>query len=96
MEECLELLSSEQECPTDEIFAHQVRLHLIAANTIQATSNETGSDTWDAPRASLPFYLKALRSQLVSAKGSLSVEAQNNSKTLVSQSKKCSILILTR
>jgi len=72
------------------------RLHLITANAIQATSNEAGSDRWDAPRASLPFYLKALRSQLVSAKADLSIEARNNRETLFCQTKKHNVLILTR
>lgn len=68
MDECLKLLLENKECPSDESFAQQVRLHLILRefeNTKVAT----------VPSA---FYLKAFKSKLDQVKTSLSAQLQQD------------------
>lgn len=78
MDECLQVLSSVHESPTDEMFVHQVRLQLIAEKVTQTSSINTESDQSKAEMAQLPFYLNAFRSQLEDVKGNISPEAGRN------------------
>ncbi|KAE9376342.1 hypothetical protein N431DRAFT_289530, partial [Stipitochalara longipes BDJ] len=76
MDDCLLKLISESECSTDEIFAHQVQLQLIVHKVSELSNAQ--SDTSQAPKTPLPFYLKAFRSQLLEVQRSLSPEAECN------------------
>ncbi len=82
MDECSRIISLEQESPTDEMFAHQVRLLLIAEKVAQTSSSSTKFSQPDAPKAHLPFYLNAFRSQLVDVKRKLSPAAEHNREAL--------------
>jgi hypothetical protein len=78
MDECLRVLSSQHEAPTDEMFAHQVRLQLIAKKVVQTSSNYIEFDKSETHKAPLPFYLKAFQSQLADIKLSVSPVAEQN------------------
>jgi hypothetical protein len=71
----LSAVADSRETSTDEIFAHQVRLQLIAHKITEL------ADTSEGPRAALPFYLKAFRSQVLEMQQSLSTEAFHNGKS---------------
>lgn len=85
MDECLQVLSSVNESPTDEMFTHQIRLQLIVEKVIQSSSIDTLPDQSRSQNAHLPFYLMAFRSQLADIKRSLSSEAQINREMLLHQ-----------
>lgn len=80
MEEGLRAISSNKECPTDEAFALQIRLQLLAQRTLhlreQQESNYPNYITAPPPCF---FYLNALRGQLQELKASISskLESQN-------------------
>jgi hypothetical protein len=76
MDECLSAVLNTQESHTDEMFAHQVRLQLIAQRVAES------SDASEGPRAPLPFYLNTFRSQMKEVQQSLSPEAKCNGKSL--------------
>ncbi|XDG07269.1 hypothetical protein ABKA04_006884 [Annulohypoxylon sp. FPYF3050] len=81
MEEGLRAISSNKECPTDEGFALQIRLQLLAQRTLhlreQQESNYPNYTTAPPPCF---FYLNALRGQLQELKASISpkLESQKN------------------
>lgn len=83
MEEGLRAISSNKECPTDEAFALQIRLQLLAQRTLhlreQQESNYPNYITAPPPCF---FYLNALRGQLQELKASISskLESQSESK----------------
>jgi len=80
MDECLLALLTNTECSTDEIFAHQVQLQFIVHKISELSDAKT--DSLDAEKAPLPFYLKAFRSQLLEFQRSLSPEAERNRNAL--------------
>jgi hypothetical protein len=76
MDECLAALLNERECLADEIFAHQVQLQMIV-HKVAKLSNEY-TESFETPKATLPIYLKAFRSQLLGVQQSFSPEAAQN------------------
>lgn len=85
MDECLQILSTKQEAPTDKMLAQQIRLQLLAEKVAQTASKNTVFEHSEAPKAHLPFYLRALRSQLVDIKRMVSPEVERNRKDLLYQ-----------
>ena len=69
MEECLEVLSQNRECPYDEMFAHQVRLQRTAGEL------ENARGTLTVPSA---FYLSALRLKVDELKANISPQLQQD------------------
>jgi hypothetical protein len=80
MDECLRVLSNEHEAPTDEMFAHQVRLQLIADRVVQTTSSYTEDGQSEVHKATLAFYLKTFQSQLIDVRNGISSNADHNRK----------------
>lgn len=76
MEESLQILSTNPECPTDPILVQQVRLQLLAEKITQASlqNKETGNK---APPA---LYLKSLQAQLHELRDVIPSNLQSNSK----------------
>lgn len=68
MEEALRLITTNNSCASDELFASQVRLQLLKqrAEDIRRQDEAEYLSTGSTPLASAPrlFYLKALRRQL--------------------------------
>ena len=73
MDECLQILDERQECATDEILVHQVRLQLI----VERVTLDTLTDK--PVRAPLSFYLQALHPQFQEAKDRLPPQSQRTS-----------------
>ncbi|KAI0385678.1 putative C6 transcription factor [Hypomontagnella monticulosa] len=73
MEEGLQAISLNEDCPTDQTFAFQVRLQLLAERSVHAREQQEASNS-NPNKASLPafLYLNALRAQLQELRGSLS------------------------
>jgi hypothetical protein len=69
MDNCLELLVESKECPSDEVFIHQVRLQLIS----REVENAKGT-----PAVPTAFILQALQSRLDVVKASVSREIQQD------------------
>lgn len=79
MDECLRMLDTERNTPMDETLVVQVKLQLIAEQVIEfAGLKNIEPGRSETPRAALPFYLKALHSQLSEVQNSLSPEAEQN------------------
>lgn len=77
MEEGLRAISSNKDCPTDETFAFQVRLQLLAQRAVHAREQQEASNP--NPKTTPPpafLYLNALRAQLQELRGSLSPELE--------------------
>jgi hypothetical protein len=68
MEECLNNLSRNAECPTDEFFALHIRLRLLALEMEKARCS------------SIPphFYVKAMQSKLDNTKAGIAPHLQND------------------
>jgi hypothetical protein len=68
MEETLAILSRGTECPTDESFAHQIRLQLLSRE-VESTK-----------AMAMPpyFYLKAIQAKLDAIKSSIPPHLQND------------------
>lgn len=80
MDECLQVLLEKSEAPSDEIFAHQVRLHLVAEKATQLSSKDTDHEYHQVSGTSMPFYLRAFNSQLSQIKSDYSLAAQRSRK----------------
>jgi len=83
MEECLRVVGANKECPTDEAFAFQVRLQLLAQRAVQVREQQEVDHAHAATAAApLPafLYLKALQGQLQELRGSLSPGLQQQGK----------------
>lgn len=81
MEECLCAVGANQTCPSDEGFALQVRLQLIAEKAIEVREHQSNETSSSGPTA--PFlYIKALQSHLKDLQCSLSPELQQQRKSL--------------
>ena len=72
MEECLEIIGQNRECPYDEMFAHQVRLQRIIGEV------ETARGTAVPPA----FYLAALRVKMDGVKAQISPQLQQDGELL--------------
>jgi hypothetical protein len=81
LENCLQMLAENKECPTDILLAILVRLQLITERIAQAPWND-GSTESLTPRAPATFYLKALETQLQDCKQTIPPEFQQNGKSL--------------
>ncbi|ROV95570.1 hypothetical protein VSDG_05261 [Cytospora chrysosperma] len=75
MEECLELVSQNRECPYDEIFAHQVRLQRVAQEVEIARGTTI---------VSAAFYSSALRRRVGDIKAQISPHLQQDTVLLAS------------
>lgn len=73
MEEALDVISMNEVCPSDEAFAFQVRLQLVAQKVAQVReqhkADRTDVATLPAPTS---LYLEVLQKQLQELKASLS------------------------
>lgn len=80
LDECLDVLSRAQEAPSDEMFAHQVRLQLFSHRARQATWPAGEVDL--AEGATLPprLYLQALHWKLGELKSAFSPRLQHDGK----------------
>lgn len=74
LDECLRVLAAEKESPNDEVLVHIVRSQLIVERASQVPRSETEDDT----NSCIPFYIKALMTQLDDFKRQIPVEEQNN------------------
>ena len=62
MEECLRAVGANSECPTDEAFAYQVRLQLLAQRAVQVREQQEVDHSHPATVPHPAFlYLKALQ-----------------------------------
>jgi hypothetical protein len=85
MEEGLQIIRMNKDCPSDEVFAFQVRLQLLAQKVVQVReqheANRTESKTTGAPPPNLAYlYLGVLQGQLQELKDSLSPHLQQMGK----------------
>ena len=80
MDECVQLLSHAPESPDDTVFATQVKLQLIAEKTAHFASSNTknGTSEMGDSKASLPFYIHALNSEMREIQRGLSMEDSKN------------------
>lgn len=69
MDECLDILSQNGECPYDEMFVHQVRLQRIAGEVESARGTTTVPPT---------FYLAALQLKVNEVKAQISSQLQQD------------------
>ena len=84
MEEGLRAISTNKECPTDELLANQVRLQIIAQKAANVRTHQVIDEMNGLPvkavetTASLPMflYLKALQTKLQSLRESLPTHLQ--------------------
>jgi hypothetical protein len=83
MDECLRILDAERNALNDEVLVVQVKLQLIAEQVIEfAASNNAEPGGAGSSKGALPFYLKALHSQLSDVQRNLSPEADQNCRSL--------------
>ena len=80
MEECLQTLAAEQECPLDEVLVQQVRLQLVVEKVTQASWHEGWTVHGACAEVPPAFYIKALQSQLQDIKRGFSAESMRNGK----------------
>ena len=86
MEEALHIIAANKACPTDESFAFQVGLQLLAQKTTQAREYADQKQTraaTDAPTASLStlLYLNTLQERLKELRSSVSQEVLQQGKS---------------
>ncbi|KAI1390395.1 putative C6 transcription factor [Hypoxylon trugodes] len=85
MDEALNAISSNKECPTDNMFAFQVRLQLVAQKAAHVREQQESNYPRTAT-ASLPAfaYVNALQGQLQDIRGKLSSKLEQE-RTLIAQ-----------
>ncbi|EXJ81083.1 hypothetical protein A1O3_07371 [Capronia epimyces CBS 606.96] len=80
LDECLDLLGRSQEAPSDEIFAHQVRLQLFSHRVRQVMWPAGEGELADGPTVPPSFYLQTLQWKLGELKSAFSPRLQHDSK----------------
>ncbi|KAH6667913.1 hypothetical protein B0J14DRAFT_489034 [Halenospora varia] len=75
MDECLQILETENDLPTDIILVHQVKLQLICERVNEASSVQ---DHEVSPNTPLPYFLKTSQAQLENFKKNIPESLQNN------------------
>ena len=74
LDECLRILSAEKECPNDEVLVQMVRSQLVVERASQVPRG-------DIEDSGIPFFIKALMTQLDDFKRQIPPEVQNNRRT---------------
>ena len=80
LEECVQVLQEQAECPEDEILVQQVRLQQLVEKVNQSMSHDGALDAATHTKVPPAFYIQALHTQLQEIKSKFSPPAQQDGK----------------
>lgn len=78
LDECLQVLSESEDCSTDCLLSHLIRLQLLAEKAVAVSSHEDFGVSRSPIHPPTSFYLKTLLAQLEGIKQGIPLALQQN------------------